>query len=145
MVSVLTSIPPSHVPPPPPPVFPTSFPPPFSHSFVQSLIMCRVITSQQYVALGGGRQSRKEDWNQQFFSGPDTMLSCFSFFYMNYLILTTALGDYYCHFRDEKTEIQIGELAMSRLRLRHTVGSWMLPFVSWLVCVILKSQVTAPI
>lgn len=82
-----------------------------------------VVTRQQYVGLGVGGQGRKEERNQQFVRGPDTVPSYYFFFHVNYLILTSVLRDYYSHFRDKKTEVQRAQLEMALLQPGFSVGS----------------------
>lgn len=61
--------------------------------------------------MGGGRRGRREPAVPQWGRHGAKLFSL----YMNDLILTTALGGYHSRFRDEKTEVQTGELETSLL------------------------------
>lgn len=61
--------------------------------------------------MGGGRRGRREPAVPQRGRHGAKLFSL----YMNDLILTTALGGYHSRFRNEKTEVQTGELETSLL------------------------------
>lgn len=91
--------------------------------------------------MGGGRRGRREPAVPQQGRHGAKLFSL----YMNDLILTTALGGYHSRFRDEKTEVQTGELETSLLSPGRSAGSRRPPQLLRPVSVTLKLQVTAPL